>query len=265
MKLYNGDSCEILKTIPAEYVDLTVTSPPYDNLRTYEGITWNFDIFKQIADELYRVTKQGGAVVWIVNDATIDGSETGTSFRQALYFKEIGFNIHDTMIWKKFGTSFPETNRYYQNYEYMFVFSKGMAKTTNLIKDRKNSCYGHKVSGGLREADGHIRKKTGAIKGQRIDEFGIRYNVWEIRQHAGTQNEHPAMFPVQIAKDHIISWSNAGDTVLDPFMGSGTTGVACKQTQRDFIGIEISEKYFNFAKDRIGNTPYQTSLFEEVI
>lgn len=86
-KLILGCSIEKLKLFQDNIIDLTVTSPPYDNLRTYNNtLDWNFDKFQQIANELYRVSKQGGVVVWIVGDATIKGSETGTSFRQALYF-----------------------------------------------------------------------------------------------------------------------------------------------------------------------------------
>ena len=261
MKLICGDSVNELKKLAENSIDLTVTSPPYDNLRTYEGITWDWDVFTSIAGELYRATKTGGIVVWIVNDATKNGNETGTSFRQALYFKDIGFNLHDTMIWNKNGTAFPESNRYYQSFEYMFVFSKGKPKATNLIKDRQNNWYGHRISGGLRMPDGTMKKKSGT--GRRLEQFGIRYNVWKITQEIGNTIDHPAVFPVVIAKDHIRSWSNEGDTVLDPFMGSGTTGVACKETKRDFIGIEISEKYFEIAKDRIENTPYQMNLLED--
>lgn len=264
MKLYNGDSCDVLKTIPTESIDLTVTSPPYDNLRTYDGIIWDYKVFTQIADELYRVTKWGGVIVWIVNDATINGSETGTSFRQALYFKDIGFNIHDTMIWQKDTLAFPETTRYSPCFEYMFVFSKGKPRVINILKDRKNKCEGYVCHGTSRGVDGVTFRKSNHGKSV-VGEYGARYNVWQISGEKNNKTGHPAPFPVSIARDHILSWSVKGDTILDPFMGSGTTGVACKETQRDFIGIEISEKYYNIAKERIANTPYQTSLFEEVI
>jgi DNA modification methylase len=129
-KIICGDCLEVMKKIPDGSVDLVLTSPPYDNLRTYNG--YNFD-FEGIAKELHRVTKDGGVIVWVVGDATIKGSETGTSFKQALYFKEIGFNLHDTMIYHK--NNYPPLthNRYEQCFEYMFVFSKRYLKSFNPI------------------------------------------------------------------------------------------------------------------------------------
>jgi site-specific DNA-methyltransferase (adenine-specific) len=252
------DCVEAMKRLPDKCIDLTVTSPPYDNLRTYNGNIdqWNFGKFKEIARELYRVTKEGGVVVWIVADATIKGSETGTSFKQALFFKECGFNIHDTMIWNKGELTFPCPSRYHSCFEYMFIFSKGKPKSTNLIEDRKNICGGHKVHGTDRQANGKTTTQKGVSKGRTIKEIGKRFNVWSIPscKSNAERTGHPAQFPIQLAKDHIISWSNEGDIVLDPFMGSGTTGVACLETNRRFIGIELDEEYFEIAKNRIGET-----------
>lgn len=247
MKLINGDSAKVLKTIPSESIDLTVTSPPYDNLRDYNGYTFDFET---IAKELFRVTKVGGVVVWIVNDATISGSESGTSFKQALYFKDIGFNIHDTMIWAKDTLTFPDPTRYGQTFEYMFVLSKGKPKSIHLIEDRTNKWYGANVHGTSRGVDGKTFKKSNANK-TIVKEMGIRFNVWNISGEKNNKTGHPAVFPLKLAKDHILSWSNKGDTVLDPFMGSGTTGIACVDTNREFIGIEISKDYFVNAKKRI--------------
>ena len=242
-----GDCLEVMKSLPNASIDLTVTSPPYDNLRTYNG--YSFD-FENIAKELYRVTKDGGVVVWVVGDATINGSETGTSFKQALYFKDIGFNLHDTMIYEKDGIAFPDKNRYQQSFEYMFVLSKGKPKCLNLIADRKNVSFGRKVTGTVRNADGSTQKM--ACFGQDIKEFGIRWNVWKFASTKGNvKTGHPAMFPESLAHDHIVSWSNEGDTVLDCFLGSGTTGKIAKQLNRQFIGIEISPEYLEIAKKRI--------------
>jgi len=238
-----------MKSIPDGNIDLTVTSPPYDNLRTYNGYTFDFE---GIAQELYRVTKDGGVVVWIVGDATIKGSETGTSFRQALYFKEIGFNLHDTMIWNKgtFTAVGALVNKYAPVFEYMFVLSKGQPKTFNPIKDRKNKHFGRKKHGTFRQEDG-TTKQLSSI-GKPISEYGQRFNIWDISaEKSNSKRLHPAMFSEQLAHDHIISWSNEGDTVLDCFMGSGTTGKMAKQLNRNFIGVEISKEYLEIAKERI--------------
>ena len=249
-----GDCLELMNDIPNGSVDLTVTSPPYDNLRTYNGNIdqWNFEKFKAIAKELFRITADGGVVVWIVADATIKGSETGTSFKQALYFKECGFNIHDTMIWAKPSFTAVGTlkTRYASTFEYMFVFSKGKPKTFNPIKDRKNIYAGKKKHGTIRQKDGSTVPVSSI--GKRHSEFGQRFNVWNMPpEQSNSKRCHPAQFPERLAHDHIVSWSNSGDTVLDCFMGSGTAGVACVNTGRNFIGIELDEGYFNIAKKRI--------------
>tara|TARA_R110000796_G_C14435024_1_gene421600 strand:+ start:117 stop:854 length:738 start_codon:yes stop_codon:yes gene_type:complete len=240
----------------ANSVDLTVTSPPYDNLRTYEGsLQWNEDIWKQVLEGLYRVTNDGGVVVWVVGDATIKGSETGTSFKQALYAMECGFKLHDTMIWQKdtFSAVGALKTRYAPVFEYMFIFSKGRISTFNPIKDRKNKYAGDTVHGKIRQKDGSTRDISGGgVK--RIADFGQRWNIWQqTAQRQRGKDRHPAPFPEQLAHDHIISWSNEGDTVFDPFLGSGTTGKMAKQLNRNFIGIEKVEKYYDMAKERISH------------
>lgn len=252
MNLYKGDCLDVMKNIKSESVDLTITSPPYDNLRTYNGAIdqWNFDKFKDIAKELYRITANGGVVVWVVSDGTVKGSETGTSFRQALWFMDCGFNLHDTMIWEKDTFTFPDNTRYRQCFEYMFVFSKGKPKTINKISDRKNKFGGTMVHGTSRNPNGTTFRKSNHNKSV-VKEFGERFNVWHIPTEKKNKTGHPAVFPIQIALDHIVSWSNENDVVLDCFMGSGTTGIACVNTNRDFIGIELDENYFNIAKQRI--------------
>ena len=251
IELHLGDCLEVMKSLSNTSIDLTVTSPPYDNLRTYNG--YSFD-FEGIAKELYRVTKDGGVVVWVVGDATINGSETGTSFKQALYFKDIGFNLHDTMIWKKPNFANPSTNRYHQTFEYMFVLSKGKPKVFNSIKDRKNIYAGN--LGSVGENTSTQVNGTKKIRERKIiSEYGQRHNVWEMntsgQENMGKAIKHPATFPEKLAKDHIVSWSNESDTVLDCFLGSGTTGKIATQLNRSFIGIEISKEYFEIAKGRI--------------
>jgi len=253
MQLILGDCLKKMKDIPDGSVDLTVTSPPYDNLRTYkDSLEWGEHIWKPVLEQLYRVTKEGGVVVWVVGDATIKGSETGTSFKQALYAMECGFRLHDTMIWDK-GTngSIGSMNRYADKMEYMFIFSKEKPKAANIIADRKNLRAGELQHGSLRQKDGTVRKTTNYGK-KAIQEFGRRYNIWQIAPAKSKADRlHPAPFPPILAHDHIISWSNEGDVVFDPFMGSGTTGKMAKQLNRDFIGIEKVEEYFNIARDRI--------------
>ena len=249
-----GDCLERMKEIPDGSVDLTVTSPPYDNLRTYNNsLDWGEHVWKPVLEDLFRVTKDGGVVVWIVNDATIKGSETGTSFRQALYAKEIGFNLHDTMIWNKgnFTAVGALKTSYCPVFEYMFIFSKKKPKTFNPIKDRKNKHFGDKYHQTVRQADGTTKDGHGKGK-KRIAEYGQRHNIWlNYPEQSNTKRCHPAQYPENLVKDHLMTWSNEGDTVLDCFMGSGTTGVACKNLNRKFIGIEKDETYFKIAQDRI--------------
>lgn len=248
-----GDCLERMGEIPDGSVDLTVTSPPYDNLRTYNGNNehWGEHVWRGVIQNLHRVTADGGVVVWNVADATVNGSETGTSFKQALHAMECGFKLHDTMIWLKptFSAVGTLKTRYASVFEYMFVFSKGRPKSFNPIKDRKNKSFGQTRRGpSIRIPDGSIRKNND----HQFKEFGQRFNVWEFPTVSRIGSDvHPAPFPEHLAKDHVISWSNTGDTVLDPFMGSGTTGVACVNTGRSFIGIELDEKYFDIAKRRI--------------
>lgn len=249
IKLLNGDCIAEMQKMESNIIDLTVTSPPYDNLRTYAGtLDWNFEIFKQVANELYRITKDGGVVVWVVGDATIKGSETGTSFRQALYFKEIGFNLHDTMIWHK-NASPRDTRipRYWQGFEYMFVFSKGKPNTLNFIREPCKTA-GKKKTVSMRYANGEIRSDRKNIE-IITKKDKPKDNVWFYR--VSNNSLHPATFPEKLANDHIISWSNENDLVFDPFMGSGTTGKMAKLNNRKFIGIEKVEDYFEIAKNRI--------------
>jgi DNA modification methylase len=248
-KIYNEDCLDTMRRMSDNFIDLTVTSPPYDNLRTYNG--YSFD-FESIAKELYRVTKDGGVVVWIVGDATIKGSETGTSFKQALFFKECGFNLHDTMIWKK--QTFTDTGslrvRYGNVFEYMFILTKGKIKTFNPIKDRINKSTGRLKSGTVRQSDGST-KKISSI-GKSINKLGQRFNVWDINAEMSSKNRfHPAQFSEQIANDHIISWSNEGDLVYDCFMGSGTTAKMAISNNRNWIGSEMSEEYCEIIKQRL--------------
>jgi site-specific DNA-methyltransferase (adenine-specific) len=250
-----GDNIEILKGLDDNCIDLTVTSPPYDGLRDYNG--YSFD-FEGVAQQLLRVTKEGGVIVWVVGDAVVKGSETGTSFRQALHFKEIGLRLHDTMIFHKNSITLPNPNRYFQVFEYMFVLSKGKPKTYNIIKDRKNNTVGDNRPRHFRD------KKTGLMVYRKdrniVGEYGRRLNIWKYDVGGNKSSkdkisfQHPATFPEKLAVDHIISWSNEGDIVLDPFVGSGTTCKMSKQLNRNYIGIDISQEYIDIAKQRLNDS-----------
>lgn len=240
-----GDNCETLAAMPAESVDLVVTSPPYDDLRTYGGHSWDFE---RLAGELTRVLKPGGVIVWVVADRTINGSETGTSMRQALRFMDGGLRLHDTMIWNKYLPGI-YGKRYTFAWEYMFVISKGEPKAWNPVM-RKNLYMGKRGASS--------RKKTGSSRDgitEVIAEESIDENVWRIPVGGGITSKdgsrHPAAFPDDIPLRHIQSWSNPGDIVLDPFAGSGTTLKAAKELGRRFIGIEINPEYVEICKRRI--------------
>lgn len=255
IRLIQGDCVDVMGRLIAEgvKVDLTVTSPPYDNLRSYNGtLNWNKDIWESVLLKLFDITNEGGVVVWIVNDATIKGSETGTCFKQVLYAMELGFNLHDTMIWKKKNPfNFGSNNCYIQSFEYMFILSKGKPKSINFIRDRINSTVseGQTTKMSRRTRNGDFME-TESNKFSTLSKLGKRHNVWD-ENSSSAYKEHTATFPIRLAQDHILSWSNENDLILDPFMGSGTTGVACKNLNRKFIGIELDENYFNIAKDRI--------------
>jgi site-specific DNA-methyltransferase (adenine-specific) len=253
VQLINGDCLDVLPTLPAESIDLTVTSPPYDNLRTYNGSLndWTPARWQAIIAELYRVTMVGGVVVWVVGDATVNGSETGTSFHQALHAMECGFRLHDTMIYRKKNPMPVKANRYLPCFEYMFIFSRGAPKTFNAIRERTVATGSEKYTGTQQE-NGKFTD-YGKVRNLERD----RYNVWDynVGSNQSTKDkiafQHPAIFPEALANDHILSWSNEGDTVLDPFLGSGTTGKMAAQLGRKFIGIERDVKYFEIAQRRI--------------
>jgi len=254
-KIYNENCLETMKRMPDNFVDMTLTSPPYDNLRDYKG--YSFD-FESIAKELFRITKEGGVVVWVVGDATINGSESGTSFKQALFFKECGFNLHDTMIYYKNNWVPLTHNRFEQSFEYMFVFSKGRPRTFNPIMIKctnfgKTKSMSYK-SGTTNE---NASMRSGMDRDVIVKEEKIKNNVWDYDIGAGKSSvdkyafEHPAIFPEKLASDHIKSWSNEGDLIYDPFMGSGTTGKMAVMLKRNYIGSEISEEYTKLAEERI--------------
>lgn len=260
--IVNANCLDVLARFEDNCVDLFITSPPYDNLRNYKGYTFDY---KPIIQELYRTTKEGGVTVWIISDATINGTETGSSFKQALYFMECGFNLHDTMIFRK-KNPIPQIyrKRYNNEFEYMFVFSKGVVKTHNpLMTDCLHA--GLELNGTTYKnysKNDQIRKKlANPVKDQKI-----KGNIWEYVVGKNKEDQeakgHPAPFPCKLAEDHIVSWTNEGDLVVDPMCGSGTVCKVAQAQNRRFIGIDISEEYCVIARSRlISKTPPQKTLF----
>lgn len=253
--LYLGDCRDVLPTLGK--VDAVVTSPPYDDLRAY-GEGFNGVDCLEVIGLLSPLLSVGGVMMWNVADATKNGSETGSSFRQALHAMQCGLNLHDTMIYLRENVNFPEVVRYFSGFEYMFVFSNGKPKTFNPIKDRRNKWSGTVMHGTGRQPDGTTKPISGL--GKIIEPYGMRFNYWRMNNN-GRDTGHPAPMPYDMAHDHIVSWTNPGDTILDPFLGGGTSGIAAAKTGRDFIGIEIDPSYFDIACKRIEDAQRQGDMF----
>jgi len=241
--------------------DAVVTSPPYDDVREYGGhdACDLFSVLKMLSDSI----SEGGVIMWNVRDQTINGSETGTSFKHALYCLNLGLRLHDTMIYCRDGVTFPDSNRYFPSTEYMFVFSKGSPKHFNGIKDRKNKTAGTTIHGTGRQTDGSVTKKKRS--GEIIPSHGLRHNWWVLHNAQAGLGEfggHPAPMPYPMAEGHIITWTASDDVVVDPFMGSGTTGVAATKLSRSFIGCEIEPRYFDIACRRIEDAQRQAQMFD---
>jgi len=261
-----GDCIELMaKLLPDNCINLTVTSPPYDDIRSYKDHVSHFN-FEAIAEQLYRVTAPGGVIVWVVGDQTKDGSESGSSFKQALHFKGLGMLL-ETMIYER-RSPFPPNVRYWQEFEYMFVLSKGKTKTFNpLMQPKQKSTMErqkHRFETFARNRDGeqqalseagHARMKKASSQTMRI-----RSNIWEYAVGGGCSSSdkiafgHPAIFPEQLARDHIKSWSNPGDTVLDPMAGSGTVAKQSKLLKRNYLRFEIVPEYAELAQRRLDET-----------
>lgn len=257
--VFCGDAEDLLTKLPEQSIDLVVTSPPYDDLRDYKGdICWNFEVFKGIANHLYKVMKTGGVIVWVVGDKVVDGNKSLTSFKQALFFQEIGFNVYDVMIYEKAGANPPHKKRYFNAFEYMFIFSKGKPKTVNLLCDKPNKWAGYQTYGDItrREKDGSLVNKGKKT----IREFGVRTNIWRYNNGKGFTtkdafaHKHPAIFPEKLVEDHILSWSLENDVVLDPFGGSGTTIKIASKLNRKWIYIDKVEEYCHLAIERIAKS-----------
>ncbi len=250
-KIIEGNCIDVMSQFDDDVIDLTVSSPPYDDLRNYKGYVFPFE---EIAKELFRITKPGGVVVWVVADATIDATETGTSFKQALYFKEIGFKLHDTMIFRK-KNPIPQIyrKRYNNEFEYMFVFSKGVVKTHNPIM--VDCLHAGLELNGTTYKNYSKNEQTREKLAKPVKDKKIKGNIWEYvvgkKEEDQESKGHPAPFPCQLVRDHISSWTNQGDIVFDPMCGSGTTPKVASEMGRNYIGIDISPEYCELARERI--------------
>lgn len=249
-ELHCGDCVELMARMPREHVDLVVTSPPYDDLRKYSSGQDRFSV-TGVAWGLWRVMKPGGVVVWITGDKTDKGTETLSSFQHALAFRDAGFNVHDTMIYAKENPIPLNHNRYEQVFEYMFIFSKGKPKTFNPLRIPI-------ISPRSVQQDKHHTKnyqRGNRKRGHKDDK--IKGNIWsyKVGLNCSTKDEeafdHPAIFPDQLAVDHILSWSNPGDLVFDPMCGSGTTAKAAALHKRHYLGFDISPTYLEIARKRV--------------
>ncbi|MBC6425509.1 MAG: site-specific DNA-methyltransferase [Ekhidna sp.] len=255
--LFVSDCIELMAKMEKDVIDLTVTSPPYDNLRNYNGYEFNFE---NVARQLYRITKIGGVVVWVVGDK-INGGRTLTSFRQGLFFQEIGFCMHDVMIYQKKNTPFMRSNAYTNCYEYMFVLSKGKPKTFNPVK-METVRNGFEMLTHNKLPDGINKKVRKELKKEKN-----KTNIWTYAVGLGGTTsdkiafDHPAVFPEKLAQDHILSWSNEGDLVFDPMVGSGTTCKMALLNNRKYLGIDISEEYIEIAKQRLEMVKQKQGLF----
>lgn len=250
IRLYNVNCLEYLQTVPNDSIQFVLTSPPYDNIRNYKGFSFPFE---RIAQELWRTLKPGGVIAWNVADGTVDGSETGTSMRQALYFMELQFRLHDTMIYLKKNPIPANSNnkRYHQAWEYIFILSKGTPTTFNPITEKAK--YSHVVNRGRfrgvnNDADYTVMKRNEYTRRRNVFEYSIGGG------HTTTDKiayKHPALMPEQLAQDMISTWTNPGDEVFDPFSGAGTTAKMCRFLNRKFVGTEISTEYCDIAQTRL--------------
>ncbi len=246
-QFYVADCVDFMRQLQDQSVDLTITSPPYDDLRDYQGYSFPFE---QIASELFRVTKKGGVVVWVVGDK-IDGGKSLTSFRQGVFFQELGFKAHDVMIYQKKNTPFMRSNAYTNCYEFMFVLTRGTPNRFNPLKQKTVRSGFEKLTHN-KLADGINKKRLGELKKEKT-----RTNIWQyaVGLHGTTSDriafQHPAVFPEKLAEDHILSWSNPGDLVFDPMCGSGTTCKMALLNDRKFIGVDISAEYIAIARSRL--------------
>lgn len=245
-----GDCLEVMKEIPNKSIDCIVTSPPYWKGFEYEAY---FNSYKQYLDwcalwlkEIKRVLKKNGTL-WlnVINDSEI--TIRAFELLEIATIKTM-FKLHDTIIWYRYNQQPANTDRQLTNQcEYIFMLrhtSCGICLNKEKAYNNAPEIFKTKNVGNVWEIPFN--------KGKQKYDFG-RKETKSKWGHSG--------FPLLLPETCILLSTNENDTVLDCFMGSGTTGVACKKLNRNFIGIELDEKYFNIAKERIENTIKQESLF----
>lgn len=251
-KIYKENCIDTMHRMPDEQLDMTITSPPYDDLREYQG--YHFPV-EEIAASLFHKTKTGGVVIWVVADRTVNGSETLTSFQHAFTFREAGFLVHDTMLYVK-NNPIPSDcgKRYRQAFEYMFCFSKGQPKTFNPITEPTKSA-GTKIKAFRITENGRgnvpLEDIGRKIKTERKVNNIFCYNVGTSSSGDKIAFSHPAIFPEKLVEDQILTWTNKDDVVYDCFMGSGTTAKVAHLLGRQWLGSEVSEEYIKIAEARL--------------
>jgi site-specific DNA-methyltransferase (adenine-specific) len=264
-QIIHNDCVSEMATLPDNCIPLTVTSPPYDKLRRYGGQRWSFETFEKVARQLFRLTMPGGVVLWVVQDGTVDGSLTGTSARQWLYFQQIGFDLNSVLILATRGWR-SQTSRYANQFHFGFVLSKGRPRAFHPIRDRINSTAGQRLRCSRRSASGEA--VTTYNGDRRLGLHGYRANVWFYDVGGGKSTKdryasrHEALMPEQMARDLIISWSRPGDLIFDPFCGAATTCKMALLSHRHYLGIEAHALYYRLALRRMrdAQTEYRRQL-----
>ena len=244
-----GDCVEGMRSLPPDLVPCTVASPPYGALRHYHG-NHQFD-FEAAAAELWRITRPGGVVCWVVREEVVDGSESGEASEQRLFFRDLGFRLHQTIVMERYGSRARSPGRYGESLEYAFILAKGKPATVRLLRDRRNKTAGKLVTATHRYPDGSYR-----VQRYEVDEWGYRKAVWYFAQgmHVATDpvaRLHQAPMPEAMAEDLILSYSREGDLIFDPFAGVATTAKMALLNHRNYFGYEINAIYHARGEERL--------------
>ena len=252
-KVYHADCARKLARMETASIDLIVSSPPYCMKRAYEAPTDDINTFRQthmaIFDHLYRVLKPGGSICWQIGYHVSDACVVPLDylvydiFTKHSQVKPIPLILRNRIIWT-FGHGLNSHNRFSGRHETILWFSKGIPKTFNLDEVRVPQKYpGKRAYKGARKGE-----LTGNSLGKNPSDV---WDIPNVKANHCEKTEHPCQFPVAIPSRLSRALTTENDCVLDPFMGSGTTGVAAVLTKRNFIGIELNSDYVAIAKERI--------------